>query len=65
MPIYEYKCSACGHCFEKLMFAGDDAEKMECPKCGDPGAEKMISCASFLGGTKSGLCRSGSSSGFS
>ncbi len=22
MPIHEYECTRCGHCFEKLMFAG-------------------------------------------
>jgi putative FmdB family regulatory protein len=32
MPIYEYLCSSCGHCFEKLHLSADK-EKPDCPEC--------------------------------
>ena len=31
MPLYEFKCRACGHRFEELVRLG---ETPECPKCG-------------------------------
>ena len=33
MPIYEYECKKCAHCFEKIQKFSDDPIK-ECPKCG-------------------------------
>jgi len=33
MPLYEYKCTKCGHEFEELVsFSG--ADKVKCEKCG-------------------------------
>ena len=32
MPIYEYKCSNCGHQFEKIQKFSDDPLK-KCPNC--------------------------------
>jgi putative FmdB family regulatory protein len=63
MPIYEYRCETCGHCFEKLMLAGDDETRLSCPACGKPSIRKLLSCASTLGGG-GGLCAAGSSSRF-
>ncbi len=40
MPIFEYRCEACGHCFELLVFG---SEKPACPKCGSPKLEKQFS----------------------
>ncbi len=40
MPIYEYRCKACHHTFEDLVF-GD--ETPSCPKCHSTETEKMIS----------------------
>lgn len=37
MPIFEYKCGACKHSFEHLVFKSD--EKVPCPACG---SEKVI-----------------------
>jgi len=31
MPIYEYECGACGHCFERIMKAGEGDP--DCPVC--------------------------------
>ena len=33
MPLYEYKCDACGHRFEKIQKFSDPLETA-CPKCG-------------------------------
>lgn len=65
MPIYEYQCNSCHHCFEKLVFATDKSESIKCPKCGNVKVSKLMSCVSAFDGAKSGLCTPGSSSGFS
>jgi putative FmdB family regulatory protein len=65
MPIYEYQCVSCGHCFEKLMFAGDDETRLQCPGCGKEHVRKMVSCASTLSGGLRGLCSQSASSRFS
>jgi len=64
MPIFEYQCDSCGHCFEQLIFKKDD-KKVNCPECGKTKIRKLISCASILGDSAFGKCESGSSSGFS
>jgi putative FmdB family regulatory protein len=33
MPTYEYKCSACGHTFERFQSITADPIK-KCPQCG-------------------------------
>ena len=42
MPIYEYKCPKCSTEFEELVFGGDIPE---CPACGCPKSERLLSCA--------------------
>ncbi|SLM28601.1 conserved hypothetical protein [Desulfamplus magnetovallimortis] len=64
MPIFEYQCEKCGKQFEKLIFAGDDKEKIVCPECGSREVRKMISACSFMGASI-GTCASGSPKGFS
>ncbi len=41
MPLYEYKCTKCGHEFEALQKAKDKPLEV-CPKCGGP-LRKLIS----------------------
>jgi putative FmdB family regulatory protein len=65
MPIYEYQCDDCRHCFEKLLFAADGEQKADCPSCGSEKTRKLISCASFIGGSAGGLCTPGAPGGFS
>ena len=43
MPLYEYKCRACGHRFEVLQRMGESAERVECPRCDERAAEKLLS----------------------
>lgn len=46
MPIYEYRCSACG--FEKdALQKMADAPLVACPSCGKPALVKLISAAGF------------------
>ncbi len=42
MPIFEYKCSKCGHTMEFLEKAGN-SRKHTCEKCGSTGMEKLLS----------------------
>jgi putative FmdB family regulatory protein len=46
MPIYEYKCEACGEHLEKLQKLSDAPLEI-CPKCGEPKLKKLISAAGF------------------
>ena len=46
MPIYEYKCSNCGHQFEKIQKFSDDPLK-KCPNCDKNALNKLISSQSF------------------
>jgi putative FmdB family regulatory protein len=42
MPIYEYQCKACCHCFEQLVLSANDAPPL-CPKCQCADVEKLMS----------------------
>ncbi|MBI4692426.1 MAG: zinc ribbon domain-containing protein [Gammaproteobacteria bacterium] len=46
MPIYEYKCSACGHQLEVIQRMSDEP-KRDCPICGAANLEKQISRVGF------------------
>jgi len=46
MPIYEYKCNACEHTFDKLQKIDDPAFTV-CPDCGKPELKKLVSAAGF------------------
>lgn len=46
MPIYEYRCAECGHELEKLQKISD-APLLECPACGKPALQKLVSAAGF------------------
>jgi putative FmdB family regulatory protein len=49
MPIFEFRCQACGNEFEKLVF-GSDA--VECPSCHQADVEKLMSACSAKVGYK-------------
>jgi putative FmdB family regulatory protein len=40
MPIFEYRCQACGHQFEAILFG---SQTPECPKCHTGKLEKQLS----------------------
>jgi len=46
MPIYEYKCSKCGHSLDALQKISD-VPLRKCPACGKSGLEKLVSAPSF------------------
>ena len=46
MPIYEYRCTNCGHRLEKLQKMSDDPLK-DCPECNQPTLSKLVSASSF------------------
>ena len=46
MPIYEYRCAACGHELEALQKLSD-APLTECPSCHKPELKKLLSAAGF------------------
>lgn len=74
MPIYEYQCEACGERTEALQKMSD-APLTDCPKCGKPALQKLISAAGFRlsgggwyetdfkSGSKKNVADSGSSGG--
>lgn len=40
MPIYEYRCDACGTAFEELVFG---ETKVACPRCRTPKVTRQLS----------------------
>jgi putative FmdB family regulatory protein len=40
MPIYEYRCNACGHEFEELILPGTEPA---CPSCKSADLERLLS----------------------
>lgn len=46
MPIYEYRCEACGDVFERLVFSSDKDEPVECPACGKSETRRQLSAFS-------------------
>lgn len=63
MPIYEYVCKKCAHCFESLVFSTSEPSP-ECPKCHAKKVQKLMSAgcvrpkgiASGTGGFKPPAC---------
>jgi putative FmdB family regulatory protein len=71
MPIYEFRCLGCGHVFELLKLKREsEGLEMQCPKCGSPEAEKVLSTinvAKAVGGKATSTmksCGSGSCTSF-
>ncbi|QJR16312.1 FmdB family zinc ribbon protein [Usitatibacter palustris] len=46
MPIYEYRCTSCGHEQEYLQKLSDPAPT-RCPKCSQESLTKMLTAAGF------------------
>lgn len=46
MPIYEYRCEACGHELEAIQKFSDAVLK-HCPACGKKKLKKLVSAAGF------------------
>ncbi|MCC5863228.1 MAG: zinc ribbon domain-containing protein [Gammaproteobacteria bacterium] len=46
MPIYEYRCEACGHELEALQKISE-AHLTDCPACGQPQLRRLVSAPRF------------------
>ena len=46
MPIYEYRCNACGHELEKIQRMSDEP-LTACPNCGEDELRRLVSAAGF------------------
>jgi putative FmdB family regulatory protein len=46
MPIYEYRCDACGH-QEEFLQRASEPPLTECPVCRKPTFHKLLSAAGF------------------
>jgi putative FmdB family regulatory protein len=46
MPIYEYRCSACGHQLEALQKMAE-APLRKCPECGKSQLKRLVSAPQF------------------
>lgn len=46
MPIYEYVCQACGQATDVMQKISDPPET-DCPACGRPALQKLVSAAGF------------------
>ena len=44
MPIYEYQCQACCHCFEALVLSSNEPTPV-CPECECGDVDKLMSAA--------------------
>jgi putative FmdB family regulatory protein len=42
MPVFEYRCAACGGRYEALLSSADQASP-PCPRCGGARVERLIS----------------------
>jgi putative FmdB family regulatory protein len=46
MPIYEYRCDACGHMLDVLQKISDDPLR-ECPECREAALRRLVSAPTF------------------
>lgn len=52
MPIYDYRCSACGHTFEALVLKGKEPA---CASCGSATLERQLSLPAVKSSTTTDL----------
>ena len=51
MPIYEYRCAACGEVFARIQSITKSADPVQCPKCNSGETERILS--TFAAGSSS------------
>jgi len=62
MPLYEYSCRECAADFEVLQPVGADGAGLECPECGAPRPERLVStfaCSADAGAASAGAGSAG------
>jgi len=54
MPIFEFRCLACGNLFEKLFLDQEEKVEIKCPQCGSDSFDRVISRTNYaIGSSKS------------
>lgn len=48
MPIYEFRCLKCDHCFEFLTTGAADMIELKCEKCNGTELERVVSKTHFV-----------------
>jgi putative FmdB family regulatory protein len=43
MPMYEFRCAACDHTFEELIFHQSEMSSLVCPECGTTEVNLLMS----------------------
>jgi len=43
VPLYEYRCTACGKLFEELVRNPEHEQRLACPQCGSQKLERQLS----------------------
>lgn len=56
MPLYEFRCSACGERFERLVRLGEAAGTIVCPACEQETAERQFSTFARSGSARGATC---------
>ena len=54
MPIFEFRCAACGEVFEKLFMSPDEQADMSCPCCKAENVERVVSRTNYSIGSGPG-----------
>ena len=49
MPLYDFRCPACGTTFEQRVALAALGQPVSCPGCGAPTAERLISLPAAYG----------------
>ena len=62
MPMYEYRCDACGRTFEELRSSSEADAAIECPSCESRRTSRKLSRFASGAGS-SGSAKGGSSCG--
>ena len=56
MPMYDYRCSQCGHRFEELIFSQGKKE-IVCPKCKTEQVERLMGAPATISGSAPACAR--------
>ncbi len=60
MPMYEYRCQACGESYEELVSRSTPDQELSCPSCGERASKRLLS--TFSAGRSGGSASLGGSS---
>ncbi len=65
MPLYEYRCKACGEVFEKMVRWSEADRSPACPNCQSQETQKKVSHIAALGSSANSSASYNSSCGSS